>query len=221
MQKAFFFDMDGVLADTETEWDRLGYDKLLKNHFGEALFNKVKVNGGTAIKTIFDNFVRAGWRGDYQSFHNANLAMSKQIYDTIPLTDGLEEFLDFLSSQKIVIGVVSSSPLVWIEALTSRLRNKALLSHLISVNNHPNLRSKPSPDPYLYAMELVGAEPGRTIVLEDSETGVSASKSAGANTICFTGHHHGLEWQIMPDNADFYASSIDQVRELVEKLGLN
>ncbi len=37
--KAFLFDMDGVLADSENEWERLGYDMLLKEHFGIPHFN--------------------------------------------------------------------------------------------------------------------------------------------------------------------------------------
>lgn len=221
MKKAFFFDMDGVLADTETEWDRLGYDDLLKRHFGEELFNQVEVNSGTSIKSIFDNFVKVGWLGDYQAFHDANIEMGEQIYHSISLTPGVEELIDYLSAKQFVIGVVSSSPLMWVETLTSRLKNKSNLSHLISVNNHETLLPKPAPDPYLYAMKQVGVSPNRTIVLEDSQTGVTASKSAGATTICFTGHHHGHDWQVMPKDADFYAGSMKSVQEIVAKLELN
>ncbi len=38
---------------------------------------------------------------------------------------------------------------------------------------------KPSPDVYLRACELLGAEPSRSIALEDSPTGVAAARAAG------------------------------------------
>jgi HAD superfamily hydrolase (TIGR01509 family) len=38
---------------------------------------------------------------------------------------------------------------------------------------------KPSPDVYLRACDLLGAEPTRSIALEDSPTGVAAARAAG------------------------------------------
>ena len=38
---------------------------------------------------------------------------------------------------------------------------------------------KPSPDVYLRACELLGAEPSRSIALEDSPTGVASARAAG------------------------------------------
>jgi len=40
-------------------------------------------------------------------------------------------------------------------------------------------RSKPSPDPYLRAAELLGVDPQDCLVIEDSPTGVLAAESAG------------------------------------------
>jgi beta-phosphoglucomutase-like phosphatase (HAD superfamily) len=41
------------------------------------------------------------------------------------------------------------------------------------------VRSKPSPDPYLRAAELVGVAPADCLVIEDSPTGVAAAEAAG------------------------------------------
>jgi len=40
-------------------------------------------------------------------------------------------------------------------------------------------RSKPSPDPYLRAAEVLGVAPAECLVIEDSPTGVAASEAAG------------------------------------------
>ena len=220
MKKAFLFDMDGVLADTETEWDRLGYDDLLKNHFGPELYAKVTIKGGTSIKGIFDQFVEAGWAGDYESFYRLNVSIATQIYGQIQLTPGIDALTHSLLKSGFVVGVVSSSPLEWIEMLISRLADRDRLAIVVSVNNHPTLKPKPAPDPYLFAIRELGVEPGRTLVLEDSQPGVTSARSAGAQVICFTQFNHGYAWQSKPTNAHYYAASMEEVEQVVAKINL-
>ncbi len=216
--KAFLFDMDGVLADSETEWDRQGYDKLLKEHFGDELFAKVEIRGGVSIKGIFDLYVAAGWSGEYEPFEKKCIEMGERIYGTIPLTKGINELIQYLANEGFKIGVVSSSLLLWVNTLVGRIKEKDRISLILSVNNHPTLRAKPAPDPYIHAMEQLGVKPKDTIILEDSLTGVTAAKASGAKVICFTEFHHGYDWQPLPDNADYYAKDTAEVRTIVAKL---
>ena len=48
---------------------------------------------------------------------------------------------------------------------------------------------KPSPDPYLRAAELLGADPTRCLVVEDAPAGVQAAKSAGATVLALRTTH--------------------------------
>lgn len=217
MNKAFLFDMDGVLSDTETAWDQLGYDDLLKKYFGEELFSKVKVKSGTSIKGIFDQFVASGWQGEYEPFHKENEIMAQKIYQTIPISKGASELIQQLSSMGFVVAVVSSSPAEWVEQLISRMPNRNLIKQIVSVNNHKYLKPKPSPDPYLYAMKQLNVSPENTFVLEDSETGVQSAKASGAKVICLTMYHHGYAWQVIPKNADFYAKNMEEVLDIISK----
>ena len=218
INKAFLFDMDGVLADSETEWERVGFDQLLKEHFGDELFAKVEVRGGVSIKGIFDLYVAAGWSGEYGPYEQKCIEMSERIYGTIPLTEGINELIHYLSDEGFKIGVVSSSPLPWVKTLVGRIKEKDRISLILSVNNHPTLRAKPAPDPYVNAMEQLGVKPEDTFILEDSLTGVTAAKASGAHVICFTAYHHGYDWQPLPENADYYAKDVTEVREIVAKL---
>jgi beta-phosphoglucomutase-like phosphatase (HAD superfamily) len=43
--------------------------------------------------------------------------------------------------------------------------------------------TKPDPEPYLLAAKLLGAEPGRCVVLEDSPNGVASAEAAGCRVI--------------------------------------
>ncbi|PYE90621.1 HAD family hydrolase [Phyllobacterium leguminum] len=51
-------------------------------------------------------------------------------------------------------------------------------------------KGKPAPDVFLYAAEKFGADPKKTIVLEDSVHGVHAAHAAGMRVIGFTGGGH-------------------------------
>jgi HAD superfamily hydrolase (TIGR01509 family) len=51
-------------------------------------------------------------------------------------------------------------------------------------------RGKPAPDLFLHAAVAMGIEPGRTLVIEDSVSGVTAAKAAGMTVWGFTGGSH-------------------------------
>jgi HAD superfamily hydrolase (TIGR01509 family) len=51
-------------------------------------------------------------------------------------------------------------------------------------------RGKPAPDLFLYAAASLGADPRRTLVIEDSVSGVQAGKAAGMTVWGFTGGSH-------------------------------
>ncbi len=75
--------------------------------------------------------------------------------------------------------------------------------------------AKPSPDVYLRACELLGAEPSRSIALEDSPTGVAAARAAGMFVIgipSFPG--------VALDSADLVGESLAD-RRVREALGLD
>ena len=51
-------------------------------------------------------------------------------------------------------------------------------------------RGKPAPDLFLYAAEKMGAKPDRTLVIEDSLTGIRAGLAAGMTVWRFVGGSH-------------------------------
>lgn len=51
-------------------------------------------------------------------------------------------------------------------------------------------RGKPAPDLFLYAADKMGAQPARTLVIEDSVSGVQAAKAAGMTVWGFVGGSH-------------------------------
>jgi len=50
-------------------------------------------------------------------------------------------------------------------------------------------RRKPSPDPFLKAMELIGSRPEHTLAVEDSSAGIAAAKIAGCTVLAIASSH--------------------------------
>lgn len=56
-------------------------------------------------------------------------------------------------------------------------------------------KPKPAPDLFLHAARMLGADPGRTLVIEDSVTGTKAGIAAGMTVFGYTGLSHNRELQ--------------------------
>ena len=63
--------------------------------------------------------------------------------------------------------------------------------NIFTHNQH--IKPKPYPDMFLHAAMIHNAEPAKSMVVEDSPTGVLAAKSAGMYAVGFTGAHFEQE----------------------------
>jgi len=80
---------------------------------------------------------------------------------------------------------------------------------VVSSQDVPN--GKPAPDIFLRAAELLGANPGRCCVLEDSAAGVAAGKAAGMTVIGITNSIPAERLR----GADHIVASYEEVGEIV------
>lgn len=94
---------------------------------------------------------------------------------------GVVELLDEAFDAGIPVGVASSSSAEWVEGHLGRL---GLLERFTAVRcrDHVEL-AKPHPDLFLAALAAVGADPARSVALEDSFHGCSAAKAAGMTCV--------------------------------------
>jgi HAD superfamily hydrolase (TIGR01509 family) len=69
-------------------------------------------------------------------------------------------------------------------------------------------RGKPAPDLFLYAAANMHAEPARTLVVEDSISGVTAAKAAGMKVWGFAGGSH---YESRDGRAILYDAGADRV----------
>ncbi|WP_018149558.1 HAD family hydrolase [Henriciella marina] len=77
---------------------------------------------------------------------------------------------------------------------------------------------KPAPDLFLYAAERLGTAPDTCLIIEDSENGVRAGRSAGMQTVGFTGGAHadaGLRERLEAAGAHHVAASFAEIAALI------
>ncbi|MHC2435783.1 HAD family hydrolase [Bradyrhizobium sp. USDA 4451] len=67
---------------------------------------------------------------------------------------------------------------------------------------------KPAPDLFLHAASAMGADPGRTLVIEDSVSGVTAAKAAGMKVWGFVG---GTHYRLTDGNALLRQAGADRI----------
>ncbi len=175
--KAFFFDFDGTILDTETPeidtWREVfeAYGAIFPE--GELLAMIGKGADQILLKPA-DLFQRTiGFRPD-------ELAIKRQAHEAIlrqPVRPGILPLLNELRAEGIPTAIVSSSDHAWIEGHLSRLGLLEAFGPIIGREDAP--RAKPAPDLYLRAADLLDFAAEDCIALEDSPNGVKAAVAAG------------------------------------------
>jgi HAD superfamily hydrolase (TIGR01509 family) len=119
---------------------------------------------------------------DRAAFSVTHAAQDRADRDTLPLLPGVEVLVDSLTSAGVPIGVASSSSLGWLERHLGRLGLLHRFGTLVGADVVGGV-GKPAPDVYLRACDDLGADPTRSVALEDSAHGVTAAKAAGMRAV--------------------------------------
>ena len=216
--EAVIFDFDGVLIESECEGNRLLAELLTdlghRTTVEDAIKHYVGLAGPQFIAAIEE---RIGGPLPPE-FHERRKKQS-----VTALREGVRSVVgavDFVQSLPATLpkAVASSSSMRW---LSGHLRHLGLTEafgeHVYSGREHVS-RSKPAPDLYLHAAEQLGAPIERTVILEDSEIGVTGALASGATVIgfaggshCFDGHGHRLREL----GVRHIAANFDEVRKLI------
>lgn len=98
-----------------------------------------------------------------------------------PLKPHARELIGWLRGQGIRLGLCSANQARLVDAYLDRSGLRGQFDAV--VHGRPDLPSKPAPDMYLLTAGLLGAEPQRCLVLEDSPNGLQAGRAAGMQVI--------------------------------------
>jgi HAD superfamily hydrolase (TIGR01509 family) len=112
---------------------------------------------------------------DYEATY---LAQPREGRFDLPALPGVVELIDEANAGSVPIGVASSSSLDWLDRHLERLGLRDRLGAVIGSDVVGGV-GKPAPDVYLRACADLGADPVRSVAIEDSANGVTAAKAAG------------------------------------------
>ena len=187
--KAFIFDFDGVVVDTEkyhylSWWQaaaHVGYD------LGWEEYLPLKSTGNTEItqylcdhsgKDVSEELFQIMRQTKLTSFDELVKDLSEK--DVLP---GIRDFLTWLNEQGVKTAVASSSN------TSSGLANRFdLTKHFgVEIDGNRKLPRKPAPDTFLLAAKMLGVEPQDCIVFEDSLAGIGAAVNAGMPVVAVGG----------------------------------
>ncbi len=212
MNKAFLFDMDGVLIDSEPVWDELERTELPKL-FGADIFARMGSLVGIGVTDVIERARSLGAIFEVDEYLKVADEMARQVYARAPITKDVDVLAQKLLNAEFRLGLVTQSPQQWLNLVLPRLPFKDALEVVISLYEHPELKRKPHPDGYVSALAALGADPSNSAVLEDSNRGIASGKAAGCYVIGYRGN---LVEGYQQTDADAYADTMEDVIKLVE-----
>lgn len=179
--QAVLFDMDGLLVDTEPLWFRaetavvtaLGGD-WGKPHQQALLGSNLEFAADYMVRHTGSPLPVDEVAAMLQS------AMTDQLSRGVTLCPGVEPLVAALQALDVPMALVTSSVREHLEAVVPLLPVDTFCV-FVTADDVDNL--KPHPEPYLRALEGVGAAAARSVVLEDSPAGVAAAEAAGCPVV--------------------------------------
>ena len=88
---------------------------------------------------------------------------------------------------------VSNSQRRTVDAILAALGFNKHLDFSLSVEDVPEGRAKPDPEPYLRAARRLRTDASETLAVEDSVAGITAARAAGMHAIAYRPHDDGAE----------------------------
>ena len=180
------FDCDGVLVDSEVLSCRCLSEVLAGYGITLSLDEALNLFLGRSLTVVFDHYRALGRSIPKQFSDDLRIGVRAAFLAALCPIDGVRSVLKKL---QVPYCVASSSDL---DRVSFSLSLTGLAPHFGTRLYTAQMveRGKPAPDLFLYAAERMRANPHRTLVVEDSISGVTAAKAAGMTVWGFVGGSH-------------------------------
>ncbi|MFK3939470.1 HAD family hydrolase [Alkalihalobacillus sp. NPDC078783] len=209
--KAFIFDMDGVIIDSEPH--HIEVEIATAKRYGATITeDDLAEYTGMVSADMWDQVKKKhGLSGEVHEIHaHAHTEKLKRLKesDLTPIK-GIPELMQKLSERNIPMAVASSSPRAYIEAVLQKFN---IEDHFTSVISGEEVdQGKPAPDIYLETASVLGIDPKHCVVLEDSHNGARAAKAAGMTCIGYAA----------PDAGDQDLTITDTIVQAIDEIDVD
>lgn len=185
--KALLFDFDGLILDTETT-EFLIWHQIYRE-YGQVMLPETwgQIIGGYGISD-FDGAVHlaqlVGNGLNPKELNARHRSESDALILQQPVLPGIVDYLRDARRMGLRLAVASSSPHNWVDGHLARLGLADRFDAIICREDVPPGRTKPHPDLFLKALDVLDVKANESIVFEDSPNGVSAARAAGIVVVC-------------------------------------
>jgi HAD superfamily hydrolase (TIGR01509 family) len=180
------FDCDGVLVDSEVLSCSCLADTLVEHGIQIDVERALELFVGRNLAAVRDYYEAFGRLLPDSFSVELAIKLRERFSRSLLPTEGIVSVLRRL---RMPTCVASSSDLdrivfsLQLTGLSSYFNGRLYSSQMVK-------RGKPAPDLFLHAAKAMHADPHRTLVIEDSVSGVSAGKAAGMTVWGFVGGSH-------------------------------
>lgn len=189
--KAFIFDMDGVIIDSEPIHNKVIKEVLLKSNVivDDKEFNTLIGMTSTSVFSYFINKHHLPYTPQEMTNNHMTFFKKYIVEHQLKPIDGITDLLEQLQKANIPLAIASSSPLNVIEFIVKTFNIDKYFKFLVS--GEDLVHGKPAPDIYLKTAKKLFVNPKDCVVLEDSKNGSIAAKDAGMFCIGFANPNSG------------------------------
>jgi beta-phosphoglucomutase len=185
MIKAVFFDLDGVIIDSEPVHAKA--KKLTLDAYGIVYPDSIFDEFIGQTDEDFFKYVSEELDARGHSFERLLQKKNELFIDLLPemkLVSGFRHFFQNVKNKGLKTALVSSTSAYTLELIDKYFDVTRLFDLLVTEKD--TVHHKPHPEPYLKALETLPASIESTIVIEDSPNGILSAKQAGCKVFAIT-----------------------------------
>ena len=206
--QAVVFDMDGVIFDTERLVIEFWKEVAKKHNIPNVEHTCIQCLGTNRVRTREIFLENYGADFPFDPYRAEVTELFNTHYKGVPLPTkpGVRELLSYLQEQDIKVGLASSTAQ---HLVRDEIGTAGLLPYFQTlVCGDMVEHSKPAPDIFLKACEILNADPTKSIAIEDSFNGIRSAHCAGMTPIMVpdqvqsTDEIRALAFHVMPSLLD-------------------
>lgn len=178
---AVFFDMDGLMVDSEPEWLQSEIDVTAPFGYTWLEEDQIACLGGPLSRVGQYMYDKCAQQQSPEFFTQSLIdTQAAKMRGNTPTMPGAVELVRELQSHGIKTALVSASPRNIVDAVLDNLGHDLFP---FSISSDDVVNTKPHPDAYLKAANISQSDIANCLVFEDSLTGMKAATSSGAYLI--------------------------------------
>lgn len=211
--EAVIFDLDGTLVDSMGLWRDIDIEFLSTRgiEYQDDLQEKIEGMSFTETAQFCKEYYHLSESVEELKAIWNQMAEHKYRYEVKP-KPGVLDFLDFLKSRGIKMGIATSNSEELIQAVNAAHHFDEYMSCIVTSCSVK--KGKPAPDVYLEAARQLDVIPEACLVFEDIVKGIEAGKNAGMKVCAVEDIYSADQREKKMEISDYYIETYEDMKKV-------